>query len=82
MKYIQQLIRQFLHTRDIVLLALIQLFCAAKDLGGVFSLAYATDQVLAGQHVAWAFVIMGVVMAVGVGIASIEIGRASCRERV
>ena len=72
MKYIQQLIRQFLHTRDIVLLALIQLFCAAKDLGGVFSLAYATDQVLAGQRVAWAFVIMGVVMVVGVGIASVD----------
>ena len=78
MKNLQSFVRRFVSRRELALVALLQLMCAAKDLGGVFALAYATDVVIsrlsggAGDITA-AFILMGGVMLMGVVIATMDI---------
>lgn len=58
--------------KDILLLSLLAALSTAKDLGGVFALAYGTNQVMYGGSVVKGLSIMIIVMLAGVAIAGLE----------
>ncbi len=58
--------------KDILLLSLLAALSTAKDLGGVFALAYGTNQVMYGGSVVKGLSIMIIVMLAGVAIAGTE----------
>lgn len=70
---IRKITRKLQQGRDIFLLCISSILCVAKDLGGVITLAYATDQVISGgSHVATGLMAMIIVMLVGVIIAGMD----------
>lgn len=70
---IRKITRKLQQGRGIFLLCISSVLCVAKDLGGVITLAYATDQVISGgSHVATGLMAMTIVMLVGVIIAGMD----------
>lgn len=78
MRNLQELCKRFVSSSEIVKIIALQILCVLKDLGSVYILAYATDEVvvyLSGEvgNITVAFILMGSVMLMGVVIATMDI---------
>ena len=68
-KHFKQIIHLAVGRCNMICLIVLAVLCTAKDLAGVITLAYATDQVMAQTNVMQALLLMAVTMLVGVAIA-------------
>lgn len=72
MKHVNMLLKRFMKSRELALMVGIQFLCAAKDMGGIFALAYATDEILNRGHIIQAFMIISVIMLIGVLLTVVD----------
>ena len=79
MKYVRSFLKRFLHPGENLRLIVMEFLFAAKDLGGVFCLAYAADIITSGGHALPAFMLMGIVMLIGVAVSATE---TWCKEKL
>ena len=79
MKYVKLFLKRFLHPGENLRLIVMEFLFAAKDLGSVYSLAYAADVITGGGRALPAFLLMGIVMLIGVAISATE---TWCKEKL
>ena len=79
MKYVKLFLKRFLHPGENLRLIVMEFLFAAKDLGSVYSLAYAADVITGGGRALPAFMLMGIVMLIGVAVSASE---TWCKEKL
>ena len=72
MKNLIALIERFKNGHLLLALIFVSILCVAKDLGGVITLAIATDRVISGSGVPQAFSAMAIVMLSGILIVALD----------
>lgn len=72
MKNLIALIERFKNGHLLLALIFVSILCVAKDLGGVITLAIATDRVISGSGVPQALSAMAIVMLSGILIVALD----------
>ncbi len=79
MKQVRLFLQRYVQHGENLLLIVMEFLFAAKDLGGVFCLAYAADVITSGGRALPAFLLMSAVMLVGVAVSGSE---TWCKEKL
>lgn len=79
MKQVRLFLQRYVQPGENLLLIVMEFLFAAKDLGGVFCLAYAADVITSGGRALPAFLLMSAVMLVGVAVSASE---TWCKEKL